>query len=672
MKAEDFLNQGITPTEKKPSYKGMSAEAFLSMPAEEPEGIVTPAAPTRELPPMFERGREAVTEFFRPSFAPEPTVPVGMEGMPEAAIPAGMPENIAVRRDEINKRLGQIRTELTTDNIEGLQTQLEGITSQAVDGALPPDLYEQYTALRPQHEQAMEAYNAKITEAQELTGELEDLKQMEYGAAMIRPISTITGEPVPTPEERMPGGVTEPGKFDFMDRAREIKEEGVVPFVPFVSGAKEVKDVAGVAAAAYKLKEGTATPEEKADLLDFIERANRDTTFGYKVLDTVALMPAFMGEFLLTSGLYTAGRKVATKAATKTLENYMGKAGRKLLEKDLGKIGVGIIGGVAGGTLQAPIMGAPRIVSGTIERSMPKLKLGRDEEGGINAVIGGEGEDLLVAATSALGDQWAETVSEHSGGLFRMLNGSAKNAAIRAGLFSATMKVNPGMSPNKVNNLFGKMAYHGVINEMLEERVGEGLRAGLGLQEYKIPTAEQLAVELVAFSVPGVIQALGARAFREEPTELAPPTPTPAPISDEDIIKDTIRKELAGYTDKELEAVYAGARERARYEPAPVPAPEELAYEAYKPGIPEAKPEVLPKPEIIPKPKIEESISALLSSKEKAGINYEMEVTVEETGETVTITKDAAVALRETKKELTKYEKLHECLTSRKLYLKKT
>jgi hypothetical protein len=56
------------------------------------------------------------------------------------------------------------------------------------------------------------------------------------------------------------------------------------------------------------------------------------------------------------------------------------------------------------------------------------------------------------------------------------------------------------------------------------------------------------------------------------------------------------------------------------------------------------------------------SIANFLSSKKKAGVDYEMEITVAETGETVTVKKDAAVALRETKKELSRYEKFLECL----------
>ena len=39
---------------------------------------------------------------------------------------------------------------------------------------------------------------------------------------------------------------------------------------------------------------------------------------------------------------------------------------------------------------------------------------------------------------------------------------------------------------------------------MLEERVGEIGRTAIGLQDYDLPTPEQLLVELTAFSIPGV------------------------------------------------------------------------------------------------------------------------------------------------------------------------
>ena len=144
----------------------------------------SPSLKQGQPPTMFERGKEAISDIFRkdPGLGPlseedyaafKPTnisiakkeendqqsaiVPEGMEGMPESAIPAGMSMDIPARRAEVNKRLEQLD-------------------------------------------------ERDVAEARELRDELQDLKQQEYGTAMTWPISTITGKPVPTPEEKAAGG----------------------------------------------------------------------------------------------------------------------------------------------------------------------------------------------------------------------------------------------------------------------------------------------------------------------------------------------------------------------------------------------------------------------------------------------------------------------------------
>jgi len=173
------------------------------------------------------------------------------------------------------------------------------------------------------------------------------------------------------PVSDIEGGETR--KFGFLDKFREMTDEpsDVLDIIPFAAGVKEVSEVATVAASAYKLDQGNATQEDQDRLVEFLKEANKDTTFGYKVLDVVSQMPAFMGEFLLTSGIYSAGRKVGTKAATSAIKKFLGESGEELLKKKIGKLGVKVAGGVVGGTVQTPIMGLPRIISGTIERSMP-------------------------------------------------------------------------------------------------------------------------------------------------------------------------------------------------------------------------------------------------------------------------------------------------------------
>ncbi|GAH01852.1 unnamed protein product, partial [marine sediment metagenome] len=144
----------------------------------------------------------------------------------------------------------------------------------------------------------------------------------------------------------------------------------------------------------------------------------------------------------------------------------------------------------------------------------------------LSAMISGPGEDLMPAMLKSFGDQWAETISEHSGGLFAELGSMGKNLAIKSGLLSAFLKANPAKTPGNAVKLFKKMGYHGVINEMAEERLGEVLRAATGVtEEYNLPTSEQLAVELVSFSVPGVVQAVSSHitSDKEDDTKIPPP-----------------------------------------------------------------------------------------------------------------------------------------------------
>jgi len=83
----------------------------------------------------------------------------------------------------------------------------------------------------------------------------------------------------------------------------------------------------------------------------------------------------------------------------------------------------------------------------------------------------------------------------------------------------------------------------------------------------------------------------------------------------------------------------------------------------FREAIESAKLKAEPKAKTEVKSKAKDPVSFLLSSKKKAGVKYEMKVKVAETNEIITVTKDAGVALRETKEELDKMNKFLECLT---------
>ena len=303
------------------------------------------------------------------------------------------------------------------------------------------------------------------------------------------------------------------GKLGFMDRITDVD---MFELMPFVSTAAEISDLVGVATAALRFEDGTESLDDLLLLKEFSDKASQDTDFWYKVADTVVALPAFMGEFMTTAGIYSIGRVAGTKIATEALKKVLGKSTKELLKRRLSRIAIKSVGGIVGGTYQTLPAGGLRIAEGTIERAMPKFGVTRDESKTIQSIGTQEGEDVLTSLAKSAGSQWIETVSEHSGGLLSELVPSAvKNRLMKVALFRAVSKTNPNLSKGKVARLIKRTGYNGIIEEMFEERLGEIGRAALQIEDYKLPTGEQLLVELTSFSIPGAafsgVQAISER-----------------------------------------------------------------------------------------------------------------------------------------------------------------
>lgn len=347
-------------------------------------------------------------------------------------------------------------------------------------GSLPLQPVHPFSARQPVFKQAPapSLTDKIIGGVKGIFGSKEQKDPMDSAAATVELVSREAGEPF---------------KKDVYDKVKDIKERPS-QLIPFLSGAVELKDIIKIADAAHRLEKNTATEEDLMLLKAFRDKNSEDTTFGYKVLDVISNLPAFAGELLATSGLYTAGKKVTTKGAEKVAKGLLSDAGEELLKKRAAQIAVKSAGGIAGATLQTPVSGGIRIATKAIENEMPKF----DEYGELK-----KGDDVLPAIAKAFGEQWVETVSERSGGLFTEFGDAAKSELIKRGLLKSFLKNNPSATAKEFHNILRKAGWNGIINEMLEERVGEAGRAALGIEKYKMPTPEQLAVELVAFSIPG-------------------------------------------------------------------------------------------------------------------------------------------------------------------------
>ena len=357
----------------------------------------------------------------------------------------------------------------------------------------------------------------------------------------------------------------------FFDKFKDVAENPA-QLVPFLAGGVEAKQMAELLIAANNLDKNKATKEDVLMLQEYVARSSKETTFGYKVLDIISMFPSFAGELYLTGGLATATKKVTMEAGQKVLKNLLVKSGKELLDKKAVQFGLKATGVIAGRTLQSVTAGSTRIASGTLEKQLDSTLQQ------INT--GEEKESVFDSAKKAFGEQWVETLSEFSGGLASIPAKKIKDGLLKTALFSAFKKANPAKDPKILAKIIERTGWNGIIGEMFEERVGEvghGILNQLGLsdQKFKLPSANQLAVEFVAFSVPGVAIAT-LNKFLEKPQitgsegmtveddfgtmveEEAPPiTEMPPEIAGEiDPFADLFKEEVEPTIPGELEGIF--------------------------------------------------------------------------------------------------------------------
>jgi len=282
----------------------------------------------------------------------------------------------------------------------------------------------------------------------------------------------------------------------WLDKIQEIKDNPA-QLIPFVSSGKEIFTMGRLALSAKKLYDGEELNEtEIIELNDYIEYANRKKSLGYNVTNIVSQIIPFAGEIWATGGIYAIGQKATMKAGLKALQKLTTKTGKELLEKQIVKLGLKTAGVITGSAIRTIPAGATRIPATAIENQL-------------RAYLEGDEETIWKSAVKALGSNYIEYASEMTGGIFGDLTNIGKGFLIKKGLLSAFLKANPGKKSSDVWKIINNLGYHGVINEMLEERVadvGHGLlyEIGLGDQKFSFPSKEQLLTELIAFSIPGV------------------------------------------------------------------------------------------------------------------------------------------------------------------------
>ncbi len=285
--------------------------------------------------------------------------------------------------------------------------------------------------------------------------------------------------------------------------------------IPFIGAAPEIQNLGSVFMASKRLEDGTATNRDKFIVAQFARDNAGEPTIGNTVVSILTELPAFAGEFALTGGLFTLGRKLGKEGVKK----LVGKSIRERIEKSFaGRVAVEGLGIAVGGAVQTPAF-SHRAFAKSIELSLPAVSV--TDANTIAVEFAKPDQNFIEAVKNNLGrgflDTYIEVASERTGvALFpvQKLLGSLKGAILKRWLSK-----NPNRTVGQfLDRVKSATAWNGILGEMFEERVGEVARFVTGLDDELLPSGKQLISEAIAFSVPGAaragIEGIGVRRVR--------------------------------------------------------------------------------------------------------------------------------------------------------------
>ena len=287
----------------------------------------------------------------------------------------------------------------------------------------------------------------------------------------------------------------------------ENLKDGVKNAIPFLSGFIEIKKSIDLAAIVNKQKRGEQLSNKEKEtlylhMLEQVENEHRGSSFMGKVGEMISHLPAFAGEFFLTGGLYSLGKNLAGKAATKLVGDVTKK-------QFLTRAGVEVAGVATGAAFRTVALS--NTYSGIFARRLKTDTSKLDEDGLGEIELKETDESMAASIGKGFLDGYIESFSEQSGEWFSKIFGKIP--------FLGKILTPQG----KAGAFMAKTGFNGLFEEYAEERFGGTLRALTGLDEREnvsfgqklydaiIPGWEQTGVELTTTAIWGGALSTGHR-----------------------------------------------------------------------------------------------------------------------------------------------------------------
>ena len=298
--------------------------------------------------------------------------------------------------------------------------------------------------------------------------------------------------------------------------------------IPYYGSGKEAVGYIGAVYYENKVKKGTATAEDKKKLANFYKEEKKQTKLkentGYWTGEIIKGSLRFMGELLpaviseiVTFGVAPTGdmmilSRAAKLGAKKTLQKMMKDKAYKATVitsiKNIAKKESILL------TKQFAITAPTNITLGTAQRMLGQVDLDTGQ-------VLEDGQPISEAFTNALTGHAVELITERGGGVtgkvLKQLTSPVRKVVVKTAIFQSLKKAMPGSTNAQIVSLLKKTGFNGPIGEWFEERDADVLNqalysVGLGDQEFKGLTREQIIAEIVAF----ILMGAGAKLISNE------------------------------------------------------------------------------------------------------------------------------------------------------------
>jgi len=290
--------------------------------------------------------------------------------------------------------------------------------------------------------------------------------------------------------------------------------------IPFLGAPIDAVEIGRILYIEAKLKNGKELDNKEVVELnnfftkqDILAKKNLDTS--YRIGANIRTSLTFSAElgatatFALPSGGTSVGALIAKTGVKKgvkeiTTRLLSDKVTRDLMAKELKEYGL------RGAKISAIMVGSQQAIH------VPEAALSRmlgtptfsNNMGTIDVSVAHEGQDVPEAIVNAITSTFIETSSEFLGGIFSIIPKTAKHLLVKSAIIKATLKKNPNHLTSVITEFFKKSGWNGIVGEMGEEQAGNimyGIANNLGISDmdFKMPTKEDLAEQLLTFALMG-------------------------------------------------------------------------------------------------------------------------------------------------------------------------